>query len=202
MLLKPHCTGSITSSRHPWAWKMRFACFLLRLRRIKRSQDISMGKFGAIALNFGYAFSINTFFGTPCSNGDQFCLMPKVLANLPGPKAFLHQSCASSSRTPASSLPGRMLLDVFLLLFVIDILIFVRSLKWRKKEQTWRPFAKIPSEMEIAPRYNSLHCWHCWHCWPCWNCWHCWSCWSCLHCWGARGADGADVAAIYILSHG
>ena len=147
-------------------------------------------------------FSISTFFVTPWSNGDQFCLMPKVLANLPGPKAFLHQSCASSSRTPASSLPGRMLMDVFLLLFVIDILIFVRSLKWRKKEQTWKPFAKIPSEMEIAPRYNSLHCWHCWHCWPCWNCWHCWSYWSCLHCWGARGADGADVAAIYILSHG
>ena len=34
---------------------------------------------------------------------------------------------------------------------------------------TW----KIPSEMEVAPRYN------CWHCWPCWHCWHCWHCWYC-----------------------
>ena len=32
---------------------------------------------------------------------------------------------------------------------------------------------KIPSEMEVAPRYN---CWHCWHCWHCWLCWHCWQC--------------------------
>ena len=40
----------------PWAWKMRTARFLLRLRRIKRLQDISMGKFGPIALNFGYDF--------------------------------------------------------------------------------------------------------------------------------------------------
>ena len=108
---------------------MRFACFLLRLRRIKRSQDISMGKFGAIALNFGYAFSINTFFGTPCSNGDQFCLMPKVLANLPGPKAFLHQSCAFSSRTPASSLPGRMLLDVFFCYSLLLIFIFLSEVQ-------------------------------------------------------------------------
>ena len=23
---------------------------------------------------------------------------------------------------------------------------------------------KIPSEMEVAPRYNCWHCWHCWHC--------------------------------------
>ena len=29
---------------------------------------------------------------------------------------------------------------------------------------------KIPSEMEVAPRYN---------CWPCWHCWHCWHCWYC-----------------------
>ena len=28
---------------------------------------------------------------------------------------------------------------------------------------------KIPSEMEVAPRYN---CWHCWHCWHSWHCWH------------------------------
>ena len=26
---------------------------------------------------------------------------------------------------------------------------------------------KIPSEMEVAPRYNSWHCWHYWHCWHC-----------------------------------
>ena len=48
--------------------------------------------------------------------------MPKVLANLPGSKAFLYQSCAFSSRTPASSLPGRMLLDVF---FYSLLLIFI-----------------------------------------------------------------------------
>ena len=24
---------------------------------------------------------------------------------------------------------------------------------------------KIPSEMEVAPRYNYWQCWHCWHCW-------------------------------------
>ena len=65
------------------------------------------------------------FFGTPCSTGDQFCLMPKVLANLPGPKAFLHQSCASSSRTPASSLPGQMLLDVFFCYFLLLTFLFL-----------------------------------------------------------------------------
>ena len=51
---------------------------------------------------------------------------------------------------------------------------------------------KIPSEMEVAPRYNCWHCWHCWHglhCWRCWRCWHCWQglhswhCWHSLHCW-------------------
>ena len=35
---------------------------------------------------------------------------------------------------------------------------------------------KIPSEMEVAPRYNCWHCWHFWHCWHCWRCWHCWHC--------------------------
>ena len=30
---------------------------------------------------------------------------------------------------------------------------------------------KIPSELEVALRYD---CWHCWHCWYCWHCWHCW----------------------------
>ena len=35
------------------------------------------------------------------------------------------------------------------------------------------PTEKIPSEMEVAPRYNCWHCWHCWHCWQCWHCWHC-----------------------------
>ena len=24
---------------------------------------------------------------------------------------------------------------------------------------------KIPSEIEVAPRYNCWHCWHCLHCW-------------------------------------
>ena len=74
-------------------------------------------------------FSISTFFGTPCSNGDQFCLMPKVLANLPGSKAFLHQSCASFSRTPASSLPGRMLLDVFFCYSLLLIFIFLSEVQ-------------------------------------------------------------------------
>ena len=32
---------------------------------------------------------------------------------------------------------------------------------------------KIPSEMEVAPRYNCWHCRHCWHCWHCWHSWHC-----------------------------
>ena len=35
---------------------MFFAGLLLRLSRIKRSQDISMGKFGPTALNFGKDF--------------------------------------------------------------------------------------------------------------------------------------------------
>ena len=30
----------------------------------------------------------------------------------------------------------------------------------KKDHQRW----KIPSEMEVAPRYNYWHCWHCWHC--------------------------------------
>ena len=34
------------------------------------------------------------------------------------------------------------------------------------RDRTW----KIPSEMEVAPRYN---CWNCWQCWQCWHCWHC-----------------------------
>ena len=42
---------------------------------------------------------------------------------------------------------------------------------------------KIPSEMEVAPRYNCWHCWRCWHCWQCWQCWHCWHSWHSLHCW-------------------
>ena len=25
-------------------------------------------------------------------------------------------------------------------------------------------YEKIPSEMEVAPRYNCWNCWHCWHC--------------------------------------
>ena len=27
-----------------------------------------------------------------------------------------------------------------------------------------KSFSKIPSEIEVAPRYNCWHCWHCWHC--------------------------------------
>ena len=45
---------------------------------------------------------------------------------------------------------------------------------------------KIPSELEVASRYNCWHCWHCWqswHCWPCWHCWHGVHCWHGLHCW-------------------
>ena len=57
---------------------------------------------------------------------------------------------------------------------------------------------KIPSEMEVAPRYNCLHCWHCWHCWHWWHylhclhykhCLHCWhglSCWHGFHCWHGK----------------
>ena len=52
---------------------MFFAGFLLRLSRIKRSQDILMGKFGPTALNFGYDFfSISTFF---------FCLSQSFLSH-------------------------------------------------------------------------------------------------------------------------
>lgn len=40
----------------PWAWKMLFGRFLLRLSKIKRSQVMSMGKFDPTALNFGYDF--------------------------------------------------------------------------------------------------------------------------------------------------
>ena len=39
----------------------------------------------------------------------------------------------------------------------------------------WPP--KIPSELEVTPRYNCLHCWHCWHCWLGVLCRHG------LHCW-------------------
>ena len=28
---------------------------------------------------------------------------------------------------------------------------------------------KIPSEMEVAPRYKLLVCWHCWHYWNCFS---------------------------------
>ena len=43
------------------------------------------------------------------------------------------------------------------------------------KNETWERLhkthlRKIPSEMQVAPRYN---CWHCCHCWHCWHCWHC-----------------------------
>ena len=45
--------------------------------------------------------------------------------------------------------------------------------------------SKIPSEMEVAPRYNCLHCWHCWHWWHYLHCLHykhCLHCWHDLHC--------------------
>ena len=51
MLLEPQCTGSITSSKHALGLgNVYFARFLLRLSRIKCTQDISMGKFGPTAL--------------------------------------------------------------------------------------------------------------------------------------------------------
>ena len=67
MLLEPQCTGSITSGRHPLGLgNVYFARFLLRLCRIKCTQDISMGKFGPTALNFGYDFfPLVRFFETP-----------------------------------------------------------------------------------------------------------------------------------------
>ena len=55
MLLEPRWTSSITSSRRSLGLENAFlARFLLRLSRIKLSQDISTGKFGPTALNFGY----------------------------------------------------------------------------------------------------------------------------------------------------
>ena len=36
------------------------------------------------------------------------------------------------------------------------------------------PTAKIPSEMEEAPRYTSLHCLQCWHGLRCWHGLHRW----------------------------
>ena len=60
MLLEPRCTSSITSSRHPL--EMFFARFLLRLSRLKRSQDILMGQFGPTALNFCYYFYLLVLF--------------------------------------------------------------------------------------------------------------------------------------------
>ena len=55
----------------------------------------------------------------------------------------------------------------------IDLTKKLRRMKrqiWQlqKKEQSAK--IKMPSEMEVAPRYN---CWHCWQCWHCWHCWHC-----------------------------
>ena len=61
MLLKTWFIRSSTSSQHPSQSNLDqplsendfFGSFLLRLRLIKRSQVISMGKFGPVALNFG-----------------------------------------------------------------------------------------------------------------------------------------------------
>ena len=49
---------------------MFFGRFLLRLNRIKRSQVMSMEKFGPAAPNFGCDFFVNHFFRTPyrCAN--------------------------------------------------------------------------------------------------------------------------------------
>ena len=50
----------------PWAWKMFFARFLLRLSKIKRSQDILMSKFGPKAQHFGHDFfPLVTFLENP-----------------------------------------------------------------------------------------------------------------------------------------
>ena len=69
MLLEPRCTSSITSSRHPL--EMFFARFLLRLSRIKRSQDILMGQFGPTALNFCYYFYLLVLFlGHPVDDNE------------------------------------------------------------------------------------------------------------------------------------
>ena len=52
--------------------------------------------------------------------------------------------------------------------------------------------SKIPSEMEVAPRYNCLHCWHWWHYLHylhykhCLHCWHGLSCWHGFHCWHGK----------------
>ena len=63
MLLEPQCTGSITNSRRPLSLENVF--LLVLLSRIKRSQDILMGKFGSTALNFGNVFFLLIpFFGT------------------------------------------------------------------------------------------------------------------------------------------
>ena len=69
MLLEPRCTSSITSSRHPL--EMFFARFLLRLSRIKRSQDILMGQFSPTALNFCYYFYLLVLFlGHPVDDNE------------------------------------------------------------------------------------------------------------------------------------
>ena len=60
MLLEPRCTSLITSSRHPL--EMFFAGFLLRLSRLKRSQDILVGQFGPTTLNFCYYFYLIVLF--------------------------------------------------------------------------------------------------------------------------------------------
>ena len=60
MLMEPRCTYSIISSRYPSQPDLDkgvtgnyfFGRSLLKLSRIKRSQVMSMGKFGPAALNF------------------------------------------------------------------------------------------------------------------------------------------------------
>ena len=52
--------------------------------------------------------------------------------------------------------------------------------QWQTPYFCWDVQQKIPSEMEVAPRYN---CWHCWQYWHCWHCWHCSTLFDVQHCW-------------------
>ena len=52
-----------------------------------------------------------------------------------------------------------------------------------QKKLNMAVYLKIPSEMEVAPRYNCLHCWHWWHYLHCLHYKHCLHCWHGLSCW-------------------
>ena len=65
MLLDPHCTGSITSGRHPLSLVSgnRFiGRFSLKLSLIKPSKVMYMVKNWPTVLNFNYDFTTSTFF--------------------------------------------------------------------------------------------------------------------------------------------